>query len=159
MRTTLLIVDKGVHSGIRHSMNLNINFITNDNISFILCVISKLFVYIKSWRKVSLIWSAAVWILICRDTLFILIVTLYLNILILLLKKFCISNDHAFSMNASWFIFLLMALSLLVSLILFCIQLIQDAHLLKPAYGSWNNSTATVIHVYESWFCQTLSLL
>lgn len=47
MRATLLTVDKGVHSGIQHSMNLNINFITNDNISFILCVISKLFVYIN----------------------------------------------------------------------------------------------------------------
>lgn len=47
MRATLLTVDKGVHSGIQHSMNLNINFITNDNISFILCIISKLFVYIN----------------------------------------------------------------------------------------------------------------
>lgn len=47
MRATLLTVDKGVHSGIQHSMNLNINFITNDNISFILCVIPKLFVYIN----------------------------------------------------------------------------------------------------------------
>lgn len=47
MRATLFTVDKGVHSGIQHSMNLNINFITNDNISFILCVISKLFVYIN----------------------------------------------------------------------------------------------------------------
>lgn len=47
MRATLLTVDKGVHSGIQHSMNLNINFITNDNISYILGVISKLFVYIN----------------------------------------------------------------------------------------------------------------
>lgn len=88
MRATLLTVDKGVHSGIQHSMNLNINFITNDNISFILCVISKLFVYInkrvggKSVSFSLLQYESLSAEILCLDRNFVLYLYIYINILI-----------------------------------------------------------------------------